>query len=849
MIALLAAVTVMLQPNTIPGVTIWVWDIGEPLPTKPHVIEGQTPNYYAVHEQINFKDGFKSDAEDLKDMFVGEARGWIRIDEPGRYNFRAACDDGATLILDGQEILNTDVEGFEVTMGIDLNPGLHEFRMPFYENGGNFYLRLSWQKPGDSGFELIPSDNLRTEPGQTFVVSPGPKKYFFGEADSLPGDGRPLDAVHPSMTLENFRGPEFMPPVGALTFLPDGRLAVATWDPEGAIYFLSNLNGPGPVEVERFAAGLGEPLGLKWWRGSLYVTQKRELTRLTDTDGDGFADKFDAVAFGWPMSHNYHEFSFNLVEKDGSFFIGTSVPLKSGDTNYTPGTTGAYAVPNGGGLILKVDPETGNYEVYADGMRTPNGMNVGTDGEMFVCDNQGSWLPSSAMYHVKPGGKYLHQLTPDGDRPAEQPVVWFPQGEIGNSPSEPVLISDGIYRRQMLVGDVTHGGIKRVFVEKVGGDYQGCVFRFSQGIEAGVNRLVWGPDGCLYVGGIGSNGNWNHQGHKFGLQRLRPNGETAFEMKSVEARDGGFLISFTKPVPQDVIARHESYALTQWRYEPKVAYGGPKIDQEVLSIQEIDISGDRRQAFLRVEGLKAGHVVHVRLRDFESDAGDKPWSTEAWYTLNKLSSQPHKFAVPAIFYPFDLSTIEVLFNGRGINKLTAENGGGKTWGQERDELIVDLEAGSLVTQKAYGSCWLHVEWLAPAGGVGEMGANSGVKLMGRYEVQILNSPAYPFELNDRAPGAIYGQAAATANASTGAGTWQSYDILFTAPRWNDDTKASNARMSVWWNGVLVQNNVEVPQQTGASPLERPGKAPILFQAHESDSEESVRFRNIWIKEL
>ncbi len=849
MIALLAAATVMLQPNTIPGVTVWVWDIGEPLPTKPNVIEGQTPNYYAVHEQIDFKDGFKNDVEDLKEMFVGEVRGWLRIDTPGRYNFRAACDDGATLILDGQEILNTDVAGFEATMGIDLEAGLHELRMPFYENGGNFYLRLSWQKPGDSGFALIPSDNLRTEPGQTFVVSPGPKKYFFGAADSLPGDGRPLVAVHPSMTLENFRGPDFMPPVGALTFLPDGRLAVATWDPEGAIYFLSNLNGSGPVKVERFAAGLGEPLGLKWWRGSLYVTQKREITRLSDTDGDGFADKFDAVAFGWPMSHNYHEFSFNLVEKDGSFFIGTSVPLKSGDTNYTPGTTGAYAVPDGGGLILKVDPETGNYEVYADGMRTPNGMNVGTDGEMFVCDNQGSWLPSSAMYHVVKGGRYLHQLRPDGDRPTKQPVVWFPQGEIGNSPSEPVLISDGIYRRQMLVGDVTHGGIKRVFVENVGGDYQGCVFRFSQGIEAGVNRLVWGPDGCLYVGGVGSNGNWNHQGHKFGLQRLRPNGETAFEMKSVEAREGGFLITFTKPVPRDLLSDPDSYVVNQWRYEPKVVYGGPKVDQEVLPINEIEVSPDGRQAFLRLNGLKEEHLVYFRLRDFQSTAGEKPWTTEAWYTLNKLSNEPHRFEVPLVPYPFDLSTIEVIFNGRSVNRLRTTSGSPVAETVKGEDLVVDMEAGSFVTEKSYGSCWLHVEWLAPAGGIGEAGANSGIKLQERYEVQILNTPAAPFKPGNRDSGAIYALQPPSTNASLGAGTWQSYDILFTPARWEGDTKTENARMSVWWNGVLVQNNVEIPAHTGASPAERPGKAPILFQAHESDSEESVRFRNIWVKEL
>src|SRR5262249_33561853 len=136
---------------------------------------------------------------------------------------------------------------------------------------------------------------------------------------------------------------------------------------------------------------------------------------------------------------------------------------------------------------------------------------------------------------------YGHQTEPDGNEPAEAPVVWFPHGEIGNSPTEPVLIPDGPYRGQMLMGDVTYGGIQRVCIERIPASapagperagpvlYQGTVFRFSQGIEAGVNRLAWGPDGCLYVGGVGSNGNWNHKNTKFGLQRLRPNGRIALE--------------------------------------------------------------------------------------------------------------------------------------------------------------------------------------------------------------------------------------------------------------------------------------------------------------------------------
>lgn len=87
-------------------------------------------------------------------------------------------------------------------------------------------------------------------------------------------------------------------------------------------------------------------------------------------------------------------------------------------------------------------------------------------------------------------------------------MVWLPQDEIGNSPSTPLALDLGIYKGQMIHGEVTHGGIKRVFVEEINGQLQGCVFRFIQGLEAGINRIAWGPKGDLYAGGIGNPGNW-----------------------------------------------------------------------------------------------------------------------------------------------------------------------------------------------------------------------------------------------------------------------------------------------------------------------------------------------------
>jgi cytochrome c len=169
----------------------------------------------------------------------------------------------------------------------------------------------------------------------------------------------------------------------------------------------------------------------------------------------------------------------------------------------------------------------GTFEFIATGLRTPNGIGYGVDSAIFIADNQGDWLPSSKILHLQPGAWYgSRSVDFEGTANLTEtlPVVWLPQDEVGNSPSQPAVLNVGPYKNQMIHGEVTNGGIKRVFAEKVNGQYQGAVFHFTQGLEAGINRLAWGSDGALYAGGVGSTGNWSHSGKlHYGLQRLTYN--------------------------------------------------------------------------------------------------------------------------------------------------------------------------------------------------------------------------------------------------------------------------------------------------------------------------------------
>ncbi|MGC0387517.1 hypothetical protein RKD33_007734 [Streptomyces sp. SAI-129] len=578
----------------------------------------------------------------LESNFVTHVIGNLNAAQAGSYTFRLTSDDGSRLWIDGRLVVDHDgLHGPEPKDAtVDLTAGTHALRIEHFERDGGQQLTLAWQPPGASGFSVVPNSVLSTDADVVRVTAPG-RKECEGGTDS-PGDGLPLTGVHPNYTLTDLRPSGFEPQVSAMDWLPDGRLAVATWggsnNTAGEVYLLSNVTGdtgPGKVTAKKVASGLKEPMGIKHVDGKLYVSQKHELTELNDTDGDEVTDQYRRVAT-WPFGGNFHEFAFGLLYKEGFFYLNLSVSI-----NYGGATTDPQPAQNRG-TTVKVNKETGEVSYVAGGLRTPNGIGWGPEGDLFVTDNQGGWLPSSKLVHIKQNRFFNHYTNPDGpfdSQPVTKPVLWLPQNEIANSPSTPLQLQDGPFAGQMLFGDVTYGGIQRGFLEKVGGEYQGAVFRLTQGLEAGVTRISVGPDGALYAGGLGAGGNWGQEGKlTYGLQKLSPNGANAFDIRAMRAVPGGFQLEYTQPLSTDTANELAGrYKIKQWRYVPTADYGGPKVDEETLTAQSATLSADRKTVTLAVPGLKADRVVHVRSpRPFSSAGGESLWSTEAWYTLNKL---------------------------------------------------------------------------------------------------------------------------------------------------------------------------------------------------------------------
>ncbi|MFC7549552.1 RICIN domain-containing protein [Plantactinospora sp. GCM10030261] len=626
-------------PPQEPGVTLRVYDVQVPLTELCTVKPGQTPNVDKLMSTVNWTSAADFGFED---RFLAHVLGNVNIATAGSHAFRLTSDDGSRLLIDNSLVINHD--GLHGPTGkegaVDLGTGYHALRIEHFERDGGQQLTLEWKPPGATAFSVVPNSVLSTDAGVVRVTAPGRKECEGGQ-DS-PGDGLPLTSVHPSYSLTNLRPAGFQPQVSAMDWYPDGRLAIATWggtdNTLGEVYVLSNVTGstgPGQVTTKKIASGLKEPMGIKVVDGRLYVSEKHRLTELVDSTGDGVTDTYRTVAT-WPFGGNFHEFAFGMLYQDGYFYLNLSVSI-----NYGGATTDPQPAPNRG-TTIKVHKDTGQVSYVAGGLRTPNGIGWGPEGGIFVTDNQGGWLPSSKLLHVKQGRFFNHYMNPAGPfdaNPVTQPVLWLPQNEIANSPSTPIQIGSGTYAGQLLFGDVTYGGIQRAYLEKVGGEYQGAVFRLTQGLEAGVTRISLGPDGAIYAGGLGAGGNWGQEGKlAYGLQKLTPNGTSTFDILAMRAIDGGFELEYTQPLSTETAtALATRYKVKQWRYQPTSGYGGPKLNEETLPVTSATLSADGRKVTLKLTGLQAGRVVYVRSpRPFSSASGQTLWSTEAWYTLNTL---------------------------------------------------------------------------------------------------------------------------------------------------------------------------------------------------------------------
>jgi len=655
--------------DTEPGLRLRVYYIGENFDTSLPLQPGQSANVdktvaevYARHDTV-FQDQqaiIAQGDEKIDNLYVAEWTGWINVPVSGNYQFFVETEARTTL----------NIGGFAIEESQMLDAGWYNFRVTqAVTQPIERPIDLRWTVPGQEQPSYIDTDLLRAPAFYFRPVQAGKKALVSG--DARPGLGKKLVDVHPGYRLTNIRPGGMEMPVGGLGMLSDGRLVVArfdattlkaphpTEDPNGQLWLINNPTADDPAQIsgELIADLLREPSGVCVIDDAIYVSQREEISKFTYNAATDTWDK-SVVATGW-STNDFHQISVGLPhipgptpDHPGFFYMTRGAALGTGIN--PPNHASVW-------LIDLSKPAGENVEVLTGGHRTPNGIGLNKEGEAFVIDNQGGWTPANELNHVVKGkfyGYYLGNRPEAGRYPAPfQPAdpetgevmeaaVKLPQDEIGNSPTEPLLFPDGsIFEGQMAMGDMRYGGINRIFIEEINDVWQGCVMRFTQGLEAGPNRIYFGPDGSLYVGGIGGKhgGTWSWQNgigepQYQGLERLTPTGEVAFEIHSMRATPDGFVLTFTQPVPKATLADPATYTMAQWTYIATNKYGGPKIDEQELTVAEAKPSDDLRSVTLTVPGLKEGYVVYLRT-DPTSSAGKAIWSGEVWYTLNQIPGE------------------------------------------------------------------------------------------------------------------------------------------------------------------------------------------------------------------
>ncbi|MEM7368119.1 MAG: plastocyanin/azurin family copper-binding protein [Bacteroidota bacterium] len=445
--------------------------------------------------------------------------------------------------------------------------------------------------------------------------------------------------------------------VGGMVFLPDGQLAVCSR--RGEIWIIKDpyASSADRSNWMRYAHGLHEPLGLNYKDGSFFATQRGELTKMTDRNGDGKADLYETIA-SWPLSGNYHDYSYGPVFMPNGNML---VSLNLSWIGY-----GASLV-KWRGWMLEITEE-GEVFPHSTGFRSPSSYGYNGEGDLFYSDNQGDWVGSGRITHVEKGDFVGNpqglKWADDPDSPIElrfemfedsmgtlyeaaqkmeglkPPTVWLPHGTFGISTSS-LLLEDtkgafGPFSGQMLVGDQGQSMIMRLFLEKIDGEYQGAIFKMREGFSSGVLRTIWGPDDkTLFVGM--TNRGWSSTGKApFGIQRMTWTGKTPFDMHRIEARSDGFEIFFTEPVNARIAGNPANYGITSFTYAYYQTYGSdPKLVQN-CPVTSVSLSQDGMSARLLVEGLRKGFVHEIDVEKIPNRAGRRIMHPKAYYTLNQI---------------------------------------------------------------------------------------------------------------------------------------------------------------------------------------------------------------------
>jgi len=448
--------------------------------------------------------------------------------------------------------------------------------------------------------------------------------------------------------------------VGALA-IKDGQLYLALR--RGDIIVAKMVSDAKAFKWTLFATGFHNPCGMEFdQQGRLLITQMSELTRCSDTDGDGRADLYEALCH-WGLSGNYHETVEMCPDGKGGFYLAIGTASHNGPTfkwvkgEYSKiGRRGRnFSSVEWRGWVMHYQND-GQLKPFASGFRMHNGIAKDSKGNIWATDNQGDWKGTTPLYLVAEGNFYGHpsSLVWDPKWPKDKdplkvgldeinslrtrPVVQFPYSEQIRSASEPIEFPAadkfGPYSGQLIVPDNNGSRLARVMLENVGGQLQGATTLFLEGglLHTGNNRVIYAPDKkSLFVGQTIRG--WGKLSE--GLQRITYVGGTPLDILNMRLTKNGFKLEFTS-APNKEASDLSSYVVHSFRYEDSWVYGSPKYDEiehKVTSVRRID----EKTYEVEIEGLQAGKLFDLTIkRDLSENEKHSLKGRSYCYTVNQL---------------------------------------------------------------------------------------------------------------------------------------------------------------------------------------------------------------------
>ena len=535
--------------------------------------------------------------------------------------------DGRSLAVGGRDVPS----GTRLVAGSD---GRLVLRFPALKSGKPFRIALS-SDANPAGFVALGEQTVEKLEALTHG---GPAHWTetvstVGKPDSGGGDGTYVVDTITEPFPNPYRVSTF---IGGFDFLPDGRAAVCTF--HGDVWVVSGIDDSlQALTWKRYATGLFQPLGLKVVKGDIYVAGRDQITRLKDLNKDGEADLYENFNNDTVVTPNYHEFVLDLhTDSKGNFFYAKGAP-------WEPAVSSPHQ-----GTILKVSPDGKKLEVYASGLRAPNGMTVGPDDTILVGDNQGHWMPSSKLNLVKPGSfmgmvpsaqKELTLRYPDGREirvnPSDpdvrkannlkgwegampiptsydEPIAWLPMRWDNSSGGQVFVTSDkwGPWKGSPLFMSYGKCLLYGVSMDKVGDTVQATLVPFGLKFQSGIMRGRFNPkDGQLYVAGL--KGWQNAATRDGGFYRVRYTGKPVHQVVKTHVAKNGIRLDFAAPLDAKSAGDPSSYSVETWNYRYSGAYGSPELSvkdptkngHDKLAVTAVKVSVDWKTVFLEIDGL------------------------------------------------------------------------------------------------------------------------------------------------------------------------------------------------------------------------------------------------------